>query len=725
MQEKRTDIKKAILRRVRVLYMLFFMAGIAIVGKILYIQYGPSGDDLRKQARTITYERVAIEADRGDILARDGRILATSVPTYEIRMDFAAQGLPDSVFNRQVDSLAYCLAGFFRDKSAAAYKNMLVNAHSNKSKNRYVLISPFRVNHLDIKEISSFPIFRRGTNRGGFIPVQINQRLRPHGSMAARTIGMVNQSGVKVGIEGAFDSVLRGVDGNVLKQRISGSFWIPVADDLNVDPVSGIDVVTTLDIDIQDVAENALRRMLELADADWGTAVLMEVATGEIRAMTNLTRSGPGRITEDFNYAIGRNTNPGSTFKLASLMALLDDAGASLDETYDMPGGTARIGPVTVTDSHAEVGPRTLRYIFEHSSNIGFAKAVNKYYKDDPKRFVERIYKMGLALPLDLQIPGAPDPIIRRPGDRWWDGMSLTMMAYGYALEITPLRTLVLYNALANNGRMMSPLLVKELRQYGQTLRTYRAEEMVSAVASPGVVKQVQAAMQSVVDEGTAGVLRNPYYKVAAKTGTAQIAQGRGGYTDRFGGRHYLATMVGYFPADNPKYTCIVAIKTYNGPGHRRAYYGAQISGPVFRAIADRVYAQHTDWQIPVSIRKEKLTEQPAVKMGRYDEIREVSRAMHIPYEGNSGDQWRTYLPRVDSTGRGTTALLTGTGVVPSVVGMGLKEALYLLESEGLAVTFSGRGHVIRQSVRGGSVVARGATVNLQLGTTPLESKEQ
>lgn len=271
MAEKKTDIKKAILVRVRVLYVLFFTIGVAIAGKILYIQYGPSGDELRNRGTKISYERVTIEADRGDILSWDGRILATSVPTYEIRMDFAAQGLADSTFLNNVDSLAHCLSTFFGDRSAASYKEKLMNAHRNKKKNRFVLLSPRRVNHLEIKEISKFPIFRLGQNRGGFIPVQVNRRLLPHGSMASRTIGMVNQSGTKLGIEGAFDSILRGVNGNVLMQRISGSFRIPVPDELSIDPVDGIDVVTTLDVNVQDVAETALRKQLIAGDADWGT----------------------------------------------------------------------------------------------------------------------------------------------------------------------------------------------------------------------------------------------------------------------------------------------------------------------------------------------------------------------------------------------------------------------------------------------------------------------
>ena len=718
MEPKKTDIKKGILNRVKVLYGLFFVIGLLIIGKIIYLQYGPQSVALRSKGTTITYERMAIEADRGDILAVDGRLLATSVPEYEIRMDFAAQGLVDSIFMRQVDSLAYCLSNFFGDRTKAAYKVKLLNAYRNKKKNRYTMLSPRRVNHLELKEIRRFPIFRLGKNRGGLITVQINRRLLPHGSMAKRTIGMVNQTGTKVGIEGAFDTLLRGVDGNVLMQRISGNFRIPVPDEMNVDPVDGIDVLTTLDVDVQDVAEKALRDQLETMQADWGTAILMEVSTGEIRAMTNLTRHGEGDIVEDYNYAIGMNMEPGSTQKLASLVTLLDDAGASLDEKFDTGNGTAIIGRTKVTDTHG-YGVLTLKGVFEKSSNIGFAKAVNKYYRDDPKRFVDHLYKMGLNLPLEMQIAGAQKPVIRRPGDRWWDGTTLTNMAYGYALLLTPLKTLTFYNAIANSGKMVSPLLVKELRQYGQTLRAYHTKVMVEQVASERVVKMVREAMRAVVEEGTGRVLKSPYYKVGGKTGTAQIPV-NGRYTDRNGGRHYLATMVGYFPEDNPKYSCLVAIKTYNAPGHHRFYYGASLAGPVFRAIADRVYAKNTGWQIPVEKRLQKSDEHPPMKSGNSAEMREVAYRFDLPNTTYPKEGWQQ-VARVDSTKIFYSECNAPLNKVPSVIGMGLKDALYLLERRGLKVTFSGEGAVVAQSVPRGANVYKGMIIALRLGCDPLK----
>lgn len=535
--------------------------------------------------------------------------------------------------------------------------------------------------------------------------------------MASRTIGMVNESGTKLGIEGAFDKELRGVDGNMLMQKISGSFKIPVSNDQNVEPIDGIDVVTTIDVDIQDVAQRALRQQLESGDADWGCAVLMEVATGEIRAMSNLTRKREGVYVEDFNYAVGMNLEPGSTFKLASLLALLDDAGASLDEKYETGDGVAMISRAKVVDTHG-YGTITLEEVFEKSSNVGFAMAVNKYYSKTPDKFVDYLYKIGLGMPMDLQIAGEQNPVIRRPGERWWDKTTLTMMSYGYAVRLTPLKTLSLYNAVANKGKMVAPLLVTELKQYGMTLRKYPPKVMVESIASEATIKKVHRAMVFVVDYGTAAVLKNPHYKVAAKTGTAQIAQGKYGYTDRYGGRHYLATLAGYFPAKDPKYSCIVVMKTYNGPGRRNTYYGASLAGPVFRAIADRVYAQNVNWQKPVSETKKLAEELPEVKGGSAGELKRVIRDLNVPVKIERNIKDWVGIQKSDTTKSEFYQINADQRSVPSVIGMGLKEATYLLEKLGFIVYSKGVGTVTSQSIPAGANIQRGNIIHLNLGKT-------
>lgn len=709
MTKEQSPIKRSILIRVRFLYTMFIITGLCIVGKILYIQIGPKGDELRKKGDKITYVRVALEAHRGDILAVDGRLLSTSLPTYEIRMDFAANGLKDSTFYKHVDSLAYCLSSMFKDRSKQEYLAMLKRNFAAKSKNRDVRISPRRVSYYEMKRIKEFPIFRMGQNRGGIKITQVIHRLRPNGSLAGRTIGMTNVNGMRVGIEGAFNEQLAGVEGNVLMQKVSGQFRVPVADDQNIAPKDGMDVTTTIDIEIQDVAENALKQQLELADAQWGTVVLMEVATGEIRAIVNMTRKPNGKIVEDFNYAIGMNLEPGSTFKLATLIALLEDGKMSLDHRIDLLGGDTWIGKAHVVDSHKSKGTRSLKEIFAESSNVGFALAVNQKYASKPEAFVDFISKMGMDKPLDLQISGEAAPVIRRPGEKWWDKTTLTMMSYGYALRLTPLKTLSLYNAVANNGRMMRPLLVKNISKYSNVVTEYKPEAIVEEICSPDVLALAKECLESVVDDGTAKGLKSPYYGVAAKTGTAQIAQGRRGYRDSQGRRHYLGTLVGYFPTESPKYSCIVAIKTTEG----KIYYGGSLAGPVFKAIADRVYASSTDWHKTVEQQLGvKSQERPPIKGGKSSAINSLSKRFKEHVTPASG-QWVSIL--TDSMGVETGEVVVGQDIVPNVVGMGLRDAIYLLEKSGLRVSFSGKGSVVSQSVPAGTKVVKGELIRIDL----------
>lgn len=741
MAKQRSPIARDIQRRVRLLYVLFLLAGIVIIGKILLIQYGPEGDELRDKAKKITFERVASQAERGDILASDGRILATSIPMYEIRMDFAAAGLTDTLFDNNVDALAGELAAFFKDKPKAAYKTMLVNARAARKSNRYKLISPRRIDYLEEKTVSSFPILCKGPNKGGYIKIQKNKREVPHGTLARRTIGSSTEyladdstiRKVRYGIEGAYDSVLRGTDGSTLMQRISGNFKVPVPDPMNVEPVNGMDVVTTIDVDLQDVAEKALREQLDRGNADWGTVILMEVATGEIHAMSNITRTAPGVFKEDFNYAIGRRMEPGSTFKLASLITLLEDGGMSLDHMINCEGGKAKVGIRVVTDTHAE-GTIPLRRVFEVSSNVGFAKAVHQTYASNPGRFVDFVRGMGLGEPLGIDMGGEREPLIKHPGEKGsaWDGMSLVMMSYGYALEITPMHTLALYNAVANGGVMVRPHIVREVRNYGQTVYEYPVDTINPAICSPRTIGLVRECLAGVVDEGTGRILKNPYYVVAAKTGTAQMAFQNGGYMDRNGGRNYLATMVGYFPADNPKYSCIVAIKTYNGPGNRNTYYGASLSGPVFKAIADRVYAVNSSWHDRIHDNGRHMAATTGeIKAGRSDQLKTVSERLHmgLPLEGGM-EQWAyirrdttdkknvNYICREEPAGYAGEEM---ADAVPSVIGMGLKDALWLLESKGFDVAFTGAGRVLSQSLDPGTQAVPGQTIELKLGTKRLK----
>ncbi len=798
MAAERSEIKRDILVRVRSLYVIFILMGLAIVVKILYTQYGPDGPALRKKADEVVYTRVTIPALRGDILARDERILATTIPMFDVRMDFAAEVIDTTMKNLaraevrarakaekvaahgdkhiikavdarlkvelrdhkalnaraaqildlKFDTLATRLSEMFGDRPKQTYKRLLLEMRADKKRKRNVRINPHRLSYSELKRMMQFPVLniKRLDNRGKsvilYIPVrgctkieEVNLREHPHGSLALRTLGVAREDSVvqvidgqrrtvaapKLGIEGAFDQYLRGTDGNTLMQSISGIAAVPVSDPDNRDPVHGIDVVTTLDVELQDIAERALRRQLEEQQAEWGTVVLMEVTTGEIHALCNLTRYPDGRIVDDMNYAIGRNMEPGSTFKLATLITLLDDAGMSLDDMVSTGGKRATVGRAVIVDDHEENHPISLRRVFEVSSNIGFSKLVHEKYSADPARFVDYVCKIGLDKPLQIQIPGSLAPVIRRPKDPYWTkGLTLEKMAYGYSFEITPMRTLALYNAVANGGKMVSPLLVKELRQYGQSVRTFHSQTIVESVCTPATLGHVRQSLEKVVEEGTARVLGNKYYKVAAKTGTAQVAfprnqtpGGRGGYVDVHGGRRYLATMVGYFPADQPRYSCIVVMQTYYGRGNYHTYYGASLSGPVFRAVADRVYASRTSWHENVSEGRRPGVAPVPLKGGRVDEIKKVASRLSLPLAGGVETEWANVA--ADSTSLSVVPVEVVPGQVPRVTGMGLKEAMYLMERAGLRVVFTGRGRVVSQSLPAGAKASQGRVVALRL----------
>ncbi len=639
------------------LYSIFTILSILIIIKIIVIQVGTSGDELRSMGEQYSFRSERIEAVRGNILADDQRILSTSIPYYELRMDFATPGMESEFFESNVGALAASLSTFFGDTTAAAYETDLREARTERK--RYHRIAPRRVNFVELQQIKTFPIICEGVRKSGFIAESTYRRMRPYGDLAMRTIGFVNASGTKLGIEGSFDDGLNGLAGLTVKQKISGSFWIPIQSRLNIDPVDGMDVKTTINIEIQSIVQSELHSRIQEIEADWGTAIVMEVATGHIKAIANVTRKRNGELVEDYNYAVGMSQEPGSTFKLPVLMTLLDDGKISLDDKFDTEGGTVMIGRARVTDvRRGGHGVITLREIFEQSSNIGMAKAVEKVYSEDESRFVDEILDFGFDKNSGLHVSGEPHPTIKHPRVRGsgWDGTSMTMMSYGYALRVTPLQTLTLYNAVANGGRMMRPMLVSELQRKGETVKTFPTEVIKEQIATPETIREVQHALESVVKNGTARSLQNPYFSSAAKTGTAQIAIGRSGYKTADGSRHYLGSVAGYFPADNPKYSIIVAFKTFYKAGSGRAYYGGQLAAPLFKSISERIYNSSYEF----------LT----------------------PYSGNDNfapqehKEHAIVAEEVDSLG------------IPNVMGMSFDDALSALEQRGFDVHSSGVGKV-------------------------------
>lgn len=710
---QRSPIKEAILRRVKVLYVLFLLLGLAVLARVIWLQAGSEGKALRDLSDKYSYRTEVVEGARGNIYSDDGRLLATSIPYYELRMDMAAGGLTAELFNANIDSLSLCLAQFFGDKPSTEYKTELVRAHNEKK--RYHLISRRKVNFLELQTLKQFPLFRLGPNRGGFLAIENNRRVNPHGELARRTIGFVNQSGVKLGIEGGFDDYLKGQPGRTLKQKISGNFWTPIASDQNIDPVDGYDVVTTLNIEMQDMVQSALREWIAEAEADWGCVAVMEVQTGEIKALSNITRRSDGSLVEDYNYAIGMSMEPGSTFKLAALIALLDDAHMPLSATFDTEGGRTQIGPVKVVDSHFGDGVLSLQQIFEKSSNVGMAKAVNRAYAGQPSKFVNAINRLGIHKPLELQLAGEARPLVKHPAMKnGWDGTTLTMMSYGYALRVAPIHTLTLYNAIANDGVMVKPMFVRELRQYDKTVRSFPADTLGGAICSQTTLRSVQRALEGVVVNGTGRMLRNPKYRIAAKTGTAQVAIGRHGYTNSAGGRHYLGSMVGYLPADKPKYSIMVALKTYHAPGSKNPYYGGALAGPLFKTVADRVYAMNynlTNRVVPRAMAfgpEIKALPGPSAQLGELLKGLNVAGAPKLPYEGTVA---------IDSNGRVIVpAPMPVTAGVPDLRGLTLGEALEISESVGLKPKFAGMGVVEAQSLEAGTPFEQGSEILITLG---------
>lgn len=698
-------IRDEIVWRSAVVYIAIILLAMAVTGKIIHIQF-VEDEKWEAMGENYIYRTDEVPSNRGDILSVDGRLLASSIPYYNIYMDTRSSGMENSVWNNGIDGLSVGLARLVGLKSAREWKRDLTSAR-NKG-NRFYLIKR-RVTYAQFKAIKELPVFRHGRYKGGFIAEMEQSRILPHISLASRTIGYLNkgESGNVVGLEGAYDRELTGINGEILKQRLTGGAWMPVNDKNSVEPKDGKDIVTTIDIELQDVAESALLRQLKLHDAHHGTAVLMEVRTGDIRAIANLEIGNDGNYHESYNYAIGESTEPGSTFKLASFIVALEDDVVDLDDTVDTGEGSVKYYDKVITDTHhGGHGKITVREVFEKSSNVGTAKIIYDNYRANPEKFVDRLYRMGLNEKLGVEIRGEGAPLIRYPGDAYWSGISLPMMSHGYEIQMTPLQVLTFYNAVANGGRMVKPRLVREIRFHGAT-EAYRPPTVINpSIASGSTIKKVRMLLEGVVKNGTASNLYTETYTIAGKTGTAQIANEKYGY--RMDGRiSYQASFVGYFPAENPVYSCIVVV---NAPSNS-VYYGNQVAGPVFKEIADKVYATsffrgypHPDSIVPVA---------PALLRGEAADAITLLASLGVPTENEAETGW--IVPVRDNEKVILRDHTLVENLVPDVTGMGLRDAFFLLENAGLKVETSGRGRIVQQSLRPGIRVVPGTVITLEL----------
>lgn len=688
------------------------MFAIAILYKICVIQF-TEGDEWRQKAEKFNTKVFEIEAVRGNIFDVNGNLLATSLPYYEVAVDINAPSIDKKLFESKVDSLGHLLANLFKDKTEKQYIKLLRKAR--KSGDRYVVLKR-NVPYKDLQVLKTFPIFKRG-KRGGLVTLQTNKRERPFKMLAARTIGM-SRTGIKpVGLEGAYDSILMGISGQRLMQKIAGDVWRPINDENEVEPKDGSDLYTTIDINIQDVAENALLKTLTKNNASHGCAILMEVKTGEIKAIANLTRNGKDSssysYSEDLNYAIGYATEPGSTFKLASYLAVMDDYGINLDEKIQVGNGEVTYYNKTIKDAHAPEAPvLTLKRAFEVSSNVAAAKTIQKYYSKDPQKYINKLRSFHLHEKLGLSIPGEGTPLIKQPKSKDWSGVSLPQISYGYESLITPLQTLTLYNAVANDGKMVKPRFEKEIRHNGKTVKTFTTQVIDEQIVKASTIKKAKEMLEGVVENGSGKGLNITAFKVGGKTGTAQIAMGKGGYGIV---KNYQASFVGYFPADNPLYTCIVII---NSPSNG-IYYGGLVAGPVFKEIAEKVYSTSLDFHAPINNKQNLLTKVPNSVKTKNDEILIASKALGLSATSNVTEN--NYVTR--NAQDSTKLTLTETnienqlkkGIVPNLNGLSAKDALYLLENNGFHVKLLGMGSVKKQSIEAGQKFNKGDKITLIL----------
>jgi cell division protein FtsI (penicillin-binding protein 3) len=697
------NIRANILLRVYLAFGLIVLFALAVLLRLSDVQF-IQGDKWRAKADSLSTKEFDIDAARGNIYSNDGSLLATSVPEYELRMDLIAGGIAkDEVFNSKVDSLAMKLSAFFGNKSAKDYERYLRKARQEKSRS---LLIKKNVTYQDLKIIKTFPLFNLGKH-GGLIATQKNKRILPFKDLAARTIGYANEN-VKnvVGLEGAYGSYINGEKGKQLMQRVSGGFWVPVNSDAEIAPKDGADIISTIDINMQDLAQNALKKGLERSKAHHGAVIIMEVETGEVRAVANYTKVKDGEYKENFNYAIAGNQDPGSTFKLASYMALLED---KLVDTNTMVNtGEYPIPGHTIRDSHGSIGRVTVKRAFEQSSNAAIAYLINSNYRDNQSKFTDHLYEWKLNELLGLQIPGEAKPVIKNPKTfkSWSKTMTLPQMAYGYEMMLTPLKMLSFYNAVANNGKYLSPIFVKEIRRLGNPIEQFKARVINDKICSDVTLSKIKSMLEGVVTEGSGKqIVYNPLYKIAGKTGTAQVADANLGYKAK---KQYQASFVGYFPAEKPKYSMIVVINDPKGE-----YYGALVSGPVFREIADRIYA--SDIQMYSKVKQNVIgnTVSPEAKAGQSKATKRVYNAFGIKalYAARS-----EYFNTIDTVnGIAYEESNPVKGIMPNVSGMGLKDAMYLLGNAGLKAKVKGRGKVTSQSIQPGSRIGRGLMVELAL----------
>lgn len=693
--------------RVVLIYVLMLVVGIAIVAKIIIIQT-VDREELLESARKADIRIVSVPAVRGNIFSKNGTLLATTIPVFDIHFDPVA--VPQDRFDREIGALSDSLARMLKTHTKSQFVNMFTKARNNNK--RYVKVAR-KLKMDEYERLKTFPIFKERLGNGLIADKQL-VRERPYGDIAMRVIGYVNYNDtlnpVKVGLEGAYDTCLSGRDGVQMRRRINGGRFIDVPASGNVTPSNGKDIYTSIDAKIQDVAEESLRRCLDENKAQQGCVIMMDVKSGFIEVMASLRyNEKKKKYEESYNFAIAENVEPGSTFKAITMTALLEnDPNFNINRVLNLgTTGKMRFHNRVMTDSHVVgEGHPTIKQCFWESSNIAFGYLTTEAFESNPQRFIDLIYKTKINEPLNLDIKGEGKPYIKSTSSKLWSKVSLPWMSIGYEETVTPITLLTYYNAIANNGRMVKPQFVKEIRRGNEVVKTFDTIVINEKIASDRTIKTLQELLRGVVENGTAKLLKTCAFPVAGKTGTAQIAQ-NGNYNKK----NYTASFVGYFPADDPKYTCIVVISNPMGG----KYYGASVSAPVFKEIAEKVYATElgiTDETANYPANADKYTK---ASMAWYEDVNEyctMAGVRMVDAELNS--EWVKVTHSVNG-GVAMKSVELDDETVPDLTGMNVMDAVYLIESMGWKVSFSGRGLVESQSVKAGTNLDKGKTITLKL----------
>ena len=665
-----SKIKKNITTRLYIVSFFMLVFASSIIFKLIDIQF-TNGDYYRELSENRVFRNIEIPANRGNIYSEKGRLLATSVPKYDIRFDALAP--TENNFNEYVEELSIKLGENF-NKPSEYYIKTLTNARINK--NRYLLIAR-NLGYLEYMKIKNFPLFRLGSFKGGIITEQYTKRDYPIGGVAQRTVGYERYDDfgnvTRPGIDGAFGpKYLKGENGSRLSQKIGKGQWKPVEDFNQKEPRDGYDIYTTINIEIQDVAHFALLEQLEYYEADHGSVIVMETSTGEIRAISNLGRTSEGKYYEKLNYAIGESHEPGSTFKLMAMVAALEDKVVDTSDVIDTRNGVLSFYGRKVRDSKkGGYGKISVAKAFEVSSNTGLVQIVNNGYEKNPEKFIDRIFSMGLNNQLDLELIGEGKPIFTHPSDKKnWDGLDLPWMAFGYGISLTPLQTLTFYNAIANNGKMVKPRFLKEVRSFDNVIETFDTQIINSSICSKETINKVKQMMINVVEKkhGTAHNIYDKNFSMAGKTGTCQTEYWKNSNL-------YISSFAGYFPAEDPKYSCIVVI---HKPNKTKGYYGNVVAAPVFKKIAQKIYS-----------------ETPVVQEQKF--LNEINI---LKEDGNDTNPYYISL---------------NSSIMPDLSKMELMDAIALLENFGMKVIIQGKGKKITQSIKKGKRIKKNQKVILKL----------